>query len=312
MSALTSYAPLLTMVESCVLSSNELMRIFHGRGHCYQELEHINLDFYPPFLFLVSYQELEEDLLKQLTNALWDISQTHHRSEVEGLIYQQRAGVKTVNKTYFGTLPDVHIVKEQGIQYQVDLLKSQNTGIFPDMFNGRNYVLNNSKSKSVLNLFSYTCGFSLSAMKGGAASVINMDMNKGVLKTGQINHKLNDLTSNVRFFPHDILKSFGKLKKHGPYDLIIIDPPSFQKGSFELTKDYQKILRRLLDIVQDGSKLLLCANSPDLSLQSFIDLIKEHAGSEFIFEERLKNSPGFPENDNNRNLKALIYRFQQA
>jgi len=310
MSTLTPYSPLLEMIESCELATNELIRIFHGRGHCYPGLEHVNLDFYPPFLFLVSYQTIEEKELEELTNILWETAQTYHSTNIDGLIYQQRAGTKTLNKVVFGTLPETHIVREQGIQYQVDLLKSQNTGIFPDKFNGREYVLNNSKNKSVLNLFSYTCGFSLAAMKGGASSVINMDMNNGVLKVGQMNHKLNDLTHNVRFFPHDILKSFGKLKKNGPYNLIIIDPPSFQKGSFELTKDYQKILRRLSDIVHDDSTLLLCANSPDLSLSDFIGLISEHAGSEFIFEKRLDNSQGFPENDNDRNLKALIYRYQ--
>ena len=311
MSVSSHYAPVLQALEQVDLSAHELARVFHGRGHCYEGLEHINLDFYPPFLFLVSYQMIDQAELNVLTEALWQ-KVPDIKGQVEGLVFQQRAGRDTKSQVYYGELPQPHLIKEQGVQYQVDLLKHQNTGIFPDMYNGRAFVMNNAKDKKVLNLFSYTCGFSLSAMQGGALSVVNMDMNNGVLKQGKINHKLNGFVKEVSFYPHDILKSFGKLKKTGPFDLVVIDPPSFQKGSFELSKDYQKILRRLPDIVIEGSQLLLCANSPDLSEEAFKALIEEHAGENFVFEHRLENSQGFPEKDNDRNLKALVYRYKEG
>lgn len=310
MSVLTPYNALLNALEQANLVQNELARIFHGRGHCYEGLEHINLDFYPPFLFLVSYQAIDETELAALVEAIWQ-KVPKVEDKVEGLVFQQRAGRDTKNQVFYGELPQPHIIKEQGVQYQVDLLKHQNTGIFPDMYNGRTFVMENAKAKKVLNLFSYTCGFSLAAMQGGATSVVNMDMNNGVLKQGKVNHKLNGFVKEVSFYPHDILKSFGKLKKTGPFDLVIIDPPSFQKGSFELTKDYQKILRRLPEIVNHDAQLLLCANSPDLSEQAFIALIAEHAGDDFIFNHRLENSQGFPEKDNDRNLKALVYKYKK-
>lgn len=305
------YTPLLEALEHADLSSHELARVFHGRGHCYEGLEHLNLDFYPPFLFLVSYQAIETTELAELVDTIWQ-KVPEVAGNIEGLVFQQRAGRDTKSHVFYGELPQPHHIKEQGISYQVDLLKHQNTGIFPDMYNGRAYVMAHAQGKKVLNLFSYTCGFSLAAMQGGATSVVNMDMNNGVLKQGKINHKLNGFNQDVSFYPHDILKSFGKLKKTGPFDLVVIDPPSFQKGSFELTKDYQKILRRLPEIVNHDAQLLLCANSPDLSEQAFIALIAEHAGEGFIFDHRLENSRGFPEKDNDRNLKALVYRFNAS
>lgn len=304
-----SYSPILDSVAQTDFCVNELRRVFHGRGHCFPCLEYINLDFYPPFLFLTSYQNIETIELQRLADQIWD-SASVHSDFVKGLVYQQRAGRNTSSQVLYGVLPDPHIVIEQGLSYQVDLLKHQNTGIFPDMRNGRSFVASQSRNKKVLNLFSYTCGFSLAAMQGGAASVVNMDMNKGVLTQGKMNHKLNGFDQNVRFFPHDILKSFGKIKKMGPFELIIIDPPSFQKGSFELTKDYQKILRRLPEVVSNNAILLLCANSPDLSEKDFIGLISEHAGDEFSFEYRLENLPDFPEKDQDKNLKALVYRYR--
>ena len=180
------------------------------------------------------------------------------------------------------------------------------------MRSGREFVMANSKHGKVLNLFSYTCGFSLAAMQGGADHVMNMDMSKGVLKVGKQNHQLNGFERGVSFLPHDILKSFGKLKKAAPFDLIIVDPPSFQKGSFILTKDYQKVLRRLPELLCDTTQLLLCANSPELSEEAFKALINEHTQGAIEFVERLAPTERFIEVDSDRSLKALIYKKSQS
>ncbi len=302
------FSAILTALADAPLAANELCRIFHGRGHSVTELSHINLDFYPPALFLVSYQEIENDELTQLTDTIWQWAQEHVPELVNTLVYQQRSGINTRNTLIYGELPQEHIVTENSIKFKVDLLSRQNTGIFPDMRRGREFVQANSNNAKVLNLFSYTCGFSVAAMQGGADQVINMDMNKGVLRTGKQNHQLNGFTQGVSFYPHDILKSFGKLKKSAPYELIIVDPPSFQKGSFILTKDYQKILRRLPELLNENTQLLLCANSPELSEQAFKDLITEHTQGAISFVERLAPTDGFVEVDSDRSLKALVYK----
>ncbi|PAJ74162.1 23S rRNA methyltransferase [Pseudoalteromonas sp. NBT06-2] len=295
--------------HSSLIDNKELCRIFHGRGHAFEELSHLNLDFYSPYLFLISYTDIEPNELEILTQLIWQHVEISKSINIKGLIYQQRAGRDTHTQIIHGKDPKSFEIQELGIKYQVELTKSQNTGIFPDMKMGRAWVKNHAIDAKVLNLFSYTCGFSLTAMAGGAKQVVNMDMNKGVLRTGKINHELNGFTRYVSFYPHDILKSFGKLKKLGPFDLVVVDPPSFQKGSFVLTKDYQKILRRLPEILMDKARLLLCANSPELSLQSFKNLISEHAGENFSFIERLVPAPNFVELDEDRSLKALVYQF---
>ncbi|MAD05377.1 MAG: 23S rRNA methyltransferase [Pseudoalteromonas sp.] len=302
------FSAILNALAEAPLATNELCRVFHGRGHSVAELSHINLDFYPPSLFLVSYEEIDEQVLEQLTNTVWQWAQVNAPELVTALVYQQRCGINTRNSLLFGELPQEHLVSENGIKFKVDLLSRQNTGIFPDMRRGREFVQANSKNAKVLNLFSYTCGFSVAAMQGGADQVINMDMNKGVLRTGKQNHQLNGFAQGVSYFPHDILKSFGKLKKSAPYELIIVDPPSFQKGSFILTKDYQKILRRLPELLNENTQLLLCANSPELSEQAFKELIAEHTQGAICFVERLKPTDGFVEVDSDRSLKALVYK----
>jgi 23S rRNA (cytosine1962-C5)-methyltransferase len=116
----------------------------------------------------------------------------------------------------------------------------------------------------------------------------------------------------VSYLPHDILKSFGKLKKAAPFDLIIVDPPSFQKGSFILTKDYQKVLRRLPELLNQTTKLLLCANSPELSEDAFKALIDEHTQGAITFVERLAPTDRFIEIDSDKSLKALVYKMSHS
>lgn len=304
----TDFTPIINALAGAPLEKNELCRIFHGRGHSVEALSHINLDFYPPSLFLVSYSEIDEATLTTLTDTLWQWSQQHHPALITALVYQQRAGLQSRNTLVHGALPSPHSVVENGVRFLVDLMSKQNTGIFPDMRNGRTFVMNNSKNAKVLNLFSYTCGFSVAAMHGGADHVMNMDMSKGVLKVGKQNHLLNNYDKGVSFLPHDILKSFGKLKKAAPFDLIIVDPPSFQKGSFILTKDYQKVLRRLPELLTNNTQLLLCANSPDLSENDFKALIQAHTQGAIEFVMRLAPTARFIDIDSDKSLKALVYK----
>jgi len=106
--------------------------------------------------------------------------------------------------------------------------------------------------------------------------------------------------------PYNILKSFSNIKRKGPYDLIIIDPPTFQRGSFEATKDYEKIIKKLPQIASENCILLACLNSPDLESSFLIDMIEQWAPS-FIYEKRLANVAEFASADEQRSLKNLIF-----
>jgi 23S rRNA (cytosine1962-C5)-methyltransferase len=206
-----------------------------------------------------------------------------------------------------GELAEDLYVVENGMKIKLNLLSNRNSGYFADMKIGREFVRESAKDKKVLNLFSYTCAFSLAAKFGGAYQVINVDMSKGALKTGMQNHALNNLDPNgVSFLSYNILKSFSSLKRKGPYDLIIIDPPTFQRGSFEATKDYEKIIKKLPQIAADECTLLSCLNSPDLQSEFIIDMMREWAPS-FNFSHRLENVAEFASANEDRSLKNLVF-----
>lgn len=109
----------------------------------------------------------------------------------------------------------------------------------------------------VLNLFACTCAFSVVPLQAGAAQVINVDMACGAISTGQQNHQLNGLRQGASFLVHDIFNSWAKLTRNGPYDLVVIDPPCYQKASFVASKDYARLLRRLPGLLAPGGHALL-------------------------------------------------------
>ena len=163
----------------------------------------------------------------------------------------------------------------------------------------------------VLNLFAYTCAFSVAALQGGAAHVVNIDMARGAIATGQQNHQLNGLHGGAAFLAHDIFHSWGKITRAGPYELVIVDPPSYQKGSFVATKDYARLLRRLPDLLSDGGHALLCLNAPELSMGFLRGLVDEHAPA-LRFMERVPNRAVFADVDDDRALKVAVFMKHQA
>ena len=283
--------------------TNEFKRLFHGRGGLYEGWNHLTIDSIDTILSVALYkeEEKESELLEMLKEF---IRLSRHNT----IVLQRRYLKGSPSEVVVGELADDLFVVENGIKLKLNLLSNRNSGYFPDMKNGREFVKNNSKGKSVLNLFSYTCAFSVASVLGGASKVSNIDMSKGALSTGRVNHHLNDLEMRgVSFHSYNILKSFSRIKKKGPYDLIIIDPPTFQKGSFEATKDYRKLIMKLPQIASEDCLLLACLNSPDLDVNFIKELIKELAPS-FKFVNRLKNVVDFASENEERSLKNLIFK----
>lgn len=295
--------------EQLVNPPNELRRLFHGRGQCFEGLEQITIDWLQGQLVIALFKEQSEGFVQELEDRLRALAEMDAWNQAKGtaILLQHRYQELAPTQVIWGEENTFPVIEENGLKYQLELKKNQNMGIFLDMRYGRKWVQENSDGKSVLNLFAYTCGFSVAAIAGGATQVVNLDMAKGPLSRGRDNHRLNEHDlSKVKFLGHDIFKSWGKIKKLGQYDLIIIDPPSFQKGSFALTKDYQKILRRLPSLLSETGEVLACVNSPAVSTDFLIDGMAEEA-PELKFVERLDNPPEFADINPESSLKVMRF-----
>lgn len=292
------------------LCEGEMRRLFHGRGQTFQGLEQITADWIGNQLIVTLFKPVEEEfnqalkrgLTELVDNAVWQSA----RGTGIGLQHRYQHGAPF--ETIAGEIQENTVGVENGLKYQLVLGKNQNMGIFLDMRLGRQWVQERSQGKRVLNLFAYTCGFSVAAKAGSADQVVNVDMAKGALSRGRDNHRLNEHDiSDVTFMGYDIFRSWGKITKYGPYDLVVIDPPSFQKGSFALTKDYKKVLRRLPNLLTKQGMVLACVNSPVVTQDFLIDSMAEEAPA-LVYQERLANPEEFADIDDQASLKALVFK----
>jgi 23S rRNA (cytosine1962-C5)-methyltransferase len=133
-------------------------------------------------------------------------------------------------------------------------------------------------------------------------------MSHGAMAIGQHNHALNGLSTGATFLMHDIFKTWGKITRSGPYGLVIVDPPSYQKGSFVATKDYAKLMRRLPELLAPGGYALLCLNAPELGMDFLQDQMQALA-PELQFVERVANPAVFADVSSERSLKVLAYQM---
>ena len=284
--------------------TNEYTRLFHGRGNTYEQYRFLTVDSVDSVLFAVLFEAVDNE--EEIVSMLREFYSTE--DQWKALVIQQRYLPSAPSNVIVGELPEETFAIENGLKYYINFLNAQNIGFFPDMKIGRAFVREHAREKKVLNLFSYTCSFSVVAIGAGAQLVVNVDMNKNVLSIGRENHRLNKLdTKKVEFMPYNILTSWSRIRKAGPYDLIIIDPPSFQKGSFAATSDYAKIIRRLHEFAAEECTVLSALNAPELESGFIRTLFRENA-PEFLYIERLKNEESFPEIEEERSLKNLIFR----
>ena len=289
---------------------HDAARVFHGRGGLHPGCEHLALDAYPPVWLLTSYAPVSDEDLARFGAALqarWDVIAP---GEPLNWVFQQRDEVRASNRLMAGSVPEPHVVQEDGARYGVHLLRGLNHGLFLDMREGRRWVrdwAHQQPGGKVLNLFAYSCAFSIAALRGGAAEVHNLDMASGALQLGQRNHALNNLRG-ASFLAHDLFSSWGKVKRLGPYDLVIADPPSYQKGSFVAEKDYARLIRRLPDLLAPGGRALLCLNSPKLGSSFLRELVAAEAPT-LRFVARLANPPVYADVDAERSLKVLLFEL---
>lgn len=292
----------------------DAQRIFHGRGGLHPGCEQWSLDAYPPVWVLTSFQPASEADLQAIQGALSARWQQLGATQPLCWVYQCRHEGRTETRLMAGEVPEPHVVSEHGARFKVHVLRGQNHGLFLDMAEGRAWVHRHVHTHprqarlKVLNLFAYTCAFSVVALQAGAQQVVNLDMGQGAMAVGQQNHHLNGVAAGASFLVHDLFKSWGKVGRLGPYDLVIVDPPSYQKGSFVATKDYARLMRRLPELLMPGGHALLCLNAPELD-SAFLQDQMQALAPELAFVERVANPAVFADVSPERALKVLVYRL---
>ena len=266
-------------------------------------LAHINIDWYTPVLLITGYAEIVnlEDLVQMAVRM--DV----HR-QIKSIVYQQRSSKGAPSRCVWGEAIDKVVVVENELKFEVQPGARQNAGLFLDMRPLRQWLKERSDGKNVLNLFAYTCSLSVAALAGNARQVVSVDMSKPSINWGRRNHELNkqDLRA-VRSVPHNLFKSWGRIQKYGPYDTVIVDPPTHQVGSFNVERDYVNVLKKLNRLCKSDSDLIATLNSPYLGFDHLPNLMQRYQPGFRLIGE-FPASPEFEDRYPERALKIFHFR----
>lgn len=154
-----------------------------------------------------------------------------------------------------GSAPEPIAVRENGLEFFVELTDSQKTGFFLDQRNMRQYLSQHSQGKSVLNCFSYTGGFSAAALAGGATKVDSVDVSKKAIDLAEKNCKVYSGEKN--FFCEDVFTFLRESDLN--YDIVVLDPPAFAKKRSDIPaamKGYRNLNKMALEKMPAKSILI--------------------------------------------------------
>jgi 23S rRNA (cytosine1962-C5)-methyltransferase len=179
-----------------------------------------------------------------------------------------------------GQLREPVIIEEQGLKFKVYLSQAQKTGFFLDQREMRHLVRQLSGGKKVLDGFSYTGGFALSALKGGAYQVDLVDYSRKALETARENLVLNGFSEDSFSLINQDMFDFLQGKNRLDYQLVILDPPAFAKKKADekpAIKAYRELNRRAMEKMPSGSFLLTFSCSYYLDSKLFQKIIFQAA-----------------------------------
>ncbi|MFK8020683.1 MAG: class I SAM-dependent methyltransferase [Pseudomonadales bacterium] len=297
-------------------SDGSARRAFHGRGQCFSGLEDICVDLFEPVIVVSLFAERDDEFLLALATRITEtVSQSANAQRFPNVLFHHRSRKPCVIEAVRGSVPSSLNASENGKNFELNMSGNQNLGFFLDARPARDWLLGHCEGAKVLNLFAYTCAFSVAAVAGGAARVVNNDMSRNALRVGERNHRANfseqELADNrVKFMPYEMFRSVSRLAKNGPFDIIIVDPPSFQPGSFVAKSDYAKLVRKLPRLLRRGGKVLTMLNAPNLPPE-FLQETYTANFPELKFIQSLDNSTDFPDADTERSLKMMVYECQR-
>lgn len=178
-----------------------------------------------------------------------------------------------------GTLaPEVQFL-ENGVLFSSNIRDAAKTGFFLDQRDNRKMIQSFAKGKTVLNLFSYTGGFSIFAAKGGATEVTSVDIAKVAIQAVERNFSINNLQTSHVDIATDAFEYLEKLNvEKKKFDLVITDPPSFapnEKSVEQAKAAYTKVFCNSIKLVNAEGLFAASSCSSHISSKEFMDICQE-------------------------------------
>lgn len=226
--------------------------------------------------WLVRWEEIEDVLHEVFSPQHLVLRMSRNIAEfAEGLVLKEGFRGEEGNETV--------VFSENGIHFEAAVLKGQKTGFFLDQRDNRARVELLSNGRDVLNVFSFSGGFSLYAARGGAKSVTDLDISAYALESAGRNFALNTNDERISGVKRNAVQAdaFAWLEEaRDKFDLIVVDPPSLAKRESEkegALRAYGRLNSRAISMLNCGGVLLAASCSAHVGEEEFYQLVQEVA-----------------------------------
>jgi 23S rRNA (cytosine1962-C5)-methyltransferase len=175
-------------------------------------------------------------------------------------------------------------VREGGFIFLIRPYDGFSVGLFLEHRDNRRRIADRARGRRVLNAFAYSCGFSVAAAKGGAASVASVDLSKRYLEWGKRNFAANALpTEPHRFYCSDTYEFLKRARRQDlRFDLAILDPPTFSRrrrpaAVFELRSELPRLVAETIERLDPGGLLFLATNDRRIRMETLESAVRAAA-----------------------------------
>jgi 23S rRNA (cytosine1962-C5)-methyltransferase len=270
--------------EHAELGDTNAFRLVNGEG---DGLPGLTVDRYGDFLMVQLYSGGWRPHLNILTQALQELfsprgiyekSRPHNTRDLEAT-----SDTKKYGRLLAGiAAPQRLTVRENGLDFLVELERGLNTGLFLDQRANRRNLIPRVNGKRLLNLFAYTGAFSVAAAAGGAKLVTTVDVSPTYLEWAKANFGANRLNPKQHeFITGDCRETMTELLGRGKqYDIILMDPPSFSttsKGKFTTRGGTSDLLAAALPLLQPGGLFIASSNHQKVDLADYLKELRRGA-----------------------------------
>jgi len=245
-------------------------RVFNGIG---DGIGGITIDYLAGYCLITWYNKgiytFRENILKALEQVV------PSKGIYEKFRYQEVGKIDLAGYVSGEKAPSPLIIDEMNVKFAVYLEEGQMIGIFLDQRNVRQTLREKySKGKYLLNLFSYTGAFSVSAALGGAVETISVDLANRSKKKTEEQFKLNGLDmANHKVVVEEVFSYFRYAKRKGlQFDVVVLDPPSFsrfKKKTFSVAKNYGNLLSEAIEVTKKGGLIIASTNYAQINQKKF-------------------------------------------
>ncbi len=247
---------------------NTIFRLVHGEG---DRLPGLVVDVYGSTAVMqahsVGMHLCREAIAKAIVSVCPGVENVYYKSETT---LPFKAGLGQENGFLIGGNPE-HIAVENGLKFNIDWLKGQKTGFFVDQRENRSLLEHYAKGRNVLNMFCYTGGFSVYALRGGANLVHSVDSSSKAIDLTRDNAELNfPADKRHEAFAQDAFKFLEHAGSN--YDLIVLDPPAFAKHRDALRnalKGYTRLNAIAFEKIRKGGILFTFSCSQAVNKDQF-------------------------------------------